>query len=60
MVGIGPLYSHHDTPFAEMESGTLELTLFLIRVVTIDVNSISIAFNNGIGSIHSWAGKKAY
>lgn len=33
MVGIGPFIPHHDTPFAAMPGGSLELTVFLLALL---------------------------
>lgn len=33
MVGIGPFISHKDTPFRNMENGSVKLTLFLISII---------------------------
>lgn len=33
MIGIGPFLPHHETPFAKMEKGSLELTLFLLGML---------------------------
>lgn len=33
MVGIGPFLPHHQTPFADQKSGSLEMTLLLIAIV---------------------------
>ena len=33
MIGIGPFLPHHDTPFAQYENGSGELTLFLLAVI---------------------------
>ena len=33
MVGIGPFLPHHDTPFAAMPGGSLELTVFLLALL---------------------------
>ena len=33
MIGIGPFISHHDTPFKDQTSGSLELTLFMLGLL---------------------------
>lgn len=35
MIGMGPFLSHHDTPFADYQSGSVELTLFLLSLCRI-------------------------
>ena len=35
MIGIGPFIPHHDTPFRDMPSGTLEDTLFFLALLRI-------------------------
>lgn len=41
MIGIGPFLPHHETPFAECEKGSYELTLFLISI-------LRLMFPNGL------------
>jgi len=33
MVGIGPFIPHHDTPFRDKETGSFDLTLYLLAIV---------------------------
>ena len=33
MAGIGPFIPHHDTPFADVPAGTLEMTCYLLSIV---------------------------
>jgi biotin synthase len=58
MVGIGPFIPHHDTPFAEMESGTLELTLFLIGLLRLMLPASLLPSTTALGSIHSLGREK--
>ncbi len=44
MVGIGPFISHRDTPFCKMQSGTLELTLFMVGLLRL---MLPEAFDSG-------------
>lgn len=52
MVGIGPFIPHHDTPFADMEQGSYELTLFLIGVLRLMIPNALIPATTALGTIH--------
>lgn len=52
MVGIGPFIPHHDTPFAEKEQGSYELTLFLISVIRLMLPNALIPATTALGTIH--------
>lgn len=51
MIGIGPFIPHHDTPFAEKEGGTLELTLFLIGLLRLMLPDSLIPATTAVGTI---------
>ena len=51
MVGIGPFIPHHDTPFADKESGTLELTLFLLAILRIMLPEVLLPATTALGTI---------
>ena len=51
MVGIGPFISHKDTPFADMESGTLELTLFMLGLIRLTLPYALIPSTTALGTI---------
>lgn len=52
MIGIGPFIRHHDTPFAEHENGSLELTLRLLAVLRLMFPYALIPATTALGSIH--------
>lgn len=51
MVGIGPFLPHHDTPFAKMEKGSLELTLFLLGMLRLLLPKVLLPATTALGSI---------
>ena len=52
MVGIGPFVPHHATPFAEMEQGTAELTLFMLGLVRLALPKVLLPATTALGTIH--------
>ena len=52
MIGIGPFIRHRDTPFAEHENGSLELTLRLIAILRLMFPYALIPATTALGSIH--------
>ncbi len=52
MVGIGPFIAHHDTPFANEKSGTLELTLFMLGLVRLTLPDVLLPSTTALGTIH--------
>lgn len=52
MIGIGPFISHHDTPFAEYPSGTLELTLFMLGLLRLMIPKALLPSTTALGTIH--------
>ncbi|QHQ60967.1 [FeFe] hydrogenase H-cluster radical SAM maturase HydE [Anaerocolumna sedimenticola] len=52
MIGIGPYLPHHDTPFADMEKGSMELTLYLISILRLMVPNALIPATTALGTIH--------
>ena len=52
MVGIGPFISQHDTPFSEMESGTLEQTLFMLGLIRLTLPYVLLPATTALGTIH--------
>jgi len=51
MVGIGPFIAHHDTPFASEESGTTELTLFLLGLIRLMLPAVLLPATTALGTI---------
>lgn len=52
MVGIGPFIPHHDTPFAEEPSGTLEMTRFMLALVRLMLPKVLLPSTTALGTIH--------
>lgn len=51
MVGIGPFIAHHDTPFSNEKSGTLELTLFMLGIIRIMHPNVLLPATTALGTI---------
>lgn len=52
MIGIGPYLRHIDTPFAEYQNGSLELTLRLIAIFRLIFPYALIPATTALGTIH--------
>ena len=52
MCGIGPFVAHHATPFASQESGSLELTCYLLSTIRLIGPGILLPATTALGSIH--------
>ncbi len=51
MVGIGPFIPHHETPFAEEEAGSVDLTLFLLSVIRILLPKVLLPATTALGTL---------
>lgn len=51
MYGIGPYITHNDTPFKNMESGSVELTLFLLSLVRLMKPNILLPATTALGTL---------
>lgn len=51
MVGIGPFIAHHDTPFKDQASGTLELTLFMLGLLRLMLPKVLLPATTALGTI---------
>ena len=51
MIGIGPFISHHDTPFKDQTSGSLELTLFMIGLLRLMLPKVLLPATTALGTI---------
>lgn len=51
MVGIGPFVPHHDTPFASEQSGTAELTLFMLAMIRLMLPAVLLPSTTALGTI---------
>ncbi len=52
MVGIGPFIPHHDTPFADENAGTLDVTLLMLGLVRLILPSVLLPSTTALGTIH--------
>ncbi|WMJ89887.1 [FeFe] hydrogenase H-cluster radical SAM maturase HydE [Anaerocolumna sp. MB42-C2] len=52
MIGIGPYLPHHDTPFADREKGSMDLTLYLISILRLMIPNALIPATTALGTIH--------
>ena len=53
MVGIGQFIPQKDTPFGEMEQGSLEMTLFLLAIIRLMLPKVLLPATTALGTIHS-------
>lgn len=51
MIGIGPYIPHHETPFADKPSGSVDLTLFLIGVLRLMFPNALIPATTALGTL---------
>ena len=51
MVGIGPFIPHHDTPYAEEKSGTLEMTLLMLGLIRLTLPDVLLPATTALGTI---------
>lgn len=51
MCGIGPFIPHHQTPFADREAGTLELTCYLLSVIRLIHPPVLLPATTALGTI---------
>ena len=52
MIGIGPFITHKDTPFAEFESGSFELTLRFISILRLMFPYVLLPSTTALGTIN--------
>ncbi len=52
MIGIGPFITHRDTPFANMNSGSPNMTLKLISILRLSHPKALIPATTALGTIH--------
>lgn len=52
MVGIGPFIPQKETPFAEMEAGSLEMTLRLLAIIRLIHPPVLLPATTALGTIH--------
>lgn len=51
MIGIGPYITHHETPFADMPSGTAELTLRMLSILRLMFPYALLPATTALGTI---------
>ena len=51
MCGIGPYLTHSDTPFKDMPSGSLELTLYLLSIIRLIDPTLLLPATTALGTI---------
>ncbi len=51
MIGIGPFLPHHETPFADQEKGSYELTLFLLSILRVMFPKVLLPATTALGTI---------
>lgn len=51
MIGIGPFLPHHETPFANEEKGSYDLTIFLLSVLRVMFPNVLLPATTALGTI---------
>ena len=51
MIGIGPFIPHKETPFADEQAGTLELTLYLLSILRLMLPTVLLPATTALGTI---------
>lgn len=51
MIGIGPFIPHHETPFADKQQGTLELTLRMLSILRLLFPYVLLPATTALGTI---------
>ena len=51
MIGIGPFIPHKETPFADEQAGTLELTLYLLSIIRLILPTVLLPATTALGTI---------
>lgn len=51
MVGIGPFISHRDTPFKDMNNGSVELTIYLISLIRLLLPKANIPATTALSTL---------
>ena len=58
MVGIGPFIPHHDTPFREKASGSVEDTLLYLSIIRILLPKVLLPATTALGTLDSMGREK--
>lgn len=59
MVGIGPFISHKDTPFCNMENGSVDDTIFLLSLVRLMLPEVLLPATTALGTLDENGREKA-
>lgn len=51
MVGIGPFIPHHDTKFADEQTGSVRMTLFLLSIIRIMLPHVLLPATTALGTV---------
>ena len=54
MVGIGPFIKHSDTPFSRFESGSAELTAFLLSLIRLTLPRVLLPATTALGTVDAF------
>lgn len=50
MVGIGPFIPHHETPFKDQKTGSVELTLLLLSIIRLMIPKVLLPSTTALGT----------
>lgn len=50
MVGIGPFIPHHETPFKDQKTGSVELTLLLLSIIRLMIPKVLLPATTALGT----------
>lgn len=51
MVGIGPFITHKDTPFNDRESGSVDMTLFMLGLIRLTLPNVLLPATTALGTL---------
>lgn len=51
MVGIGPFIPHKDTPFADFDAGSAELTTFMLSLIRLSLGDVLLPATTALGTV---------
>lgn len=51
MVGIGPFIPHKDTPFADYDAGSAELTTFMLSLIRLSLGDVLLPATTALGTV---------
>ncbi|MCR5207646.1 MAG: [FeFe] hydrogenase H-cluster radical SAM maturase HydE [Eubacterium sp.] len=58
MVGIGPFISHRDTPFSKYESGSAELTVFMLSLIRLTLPRVLLPATTALATVDPFGREK--